>query len=89
MLQTPAACFVDLGKQICYTGHKEGFAMGWDGNEDLWLLLIFGLIGLGIGAYYGYQEAGVWFAIGGGIVGFIGGAFFYALSGGISRPKEE
>ena len=58
-----------------------------DENEklDLWVFLIFGLIDLGIGVYFGNRVYGLIGALGGGIVGFIGGAFFYALSGGVSR----
>ena len=48
-------------------------------KDEAWVALVGGLIGLGIGAYLGYQSAGVCGAVGGGIICAGIGFFLFAL----------
>jgi len=58
--------------------------MDEDVKEILWMIIILGLIGLAIGAYFGYQNAGVCGSVVAGIFGGIIVAGLYTLGPGIS-----
>jgi hypothetical protein len=75
--------YQNMRKPVSKTQAKPS-KMDEDAIMDVGCIVICALIGLGIGAYGGYQIAGVWCAVGFGIVGLFSGAMFFALSGGFS-----